>query len=68
MALYSEYVKDLMPSDCDSTVIKTRQHPVPFTVPTPGSPCCCADELESDFSALADEIAMPNDLRAHVTL
>lgn len=59
-------MKDLIPSDCDSTVIKTRQYPVPFTVSTPASPCCCADEPESDFVALADEIAMPNGLHVNV--
>lgn len=57
-----------MPSDCDSTLIKNRQYPGSFTVSTLASPCCCADEPESDFSALAEEIAMPNGLHVNVAL
>lgn len=57
-----------MLSDCDSTMIKTQQYAVPFTVSTLASPCCFTDEPESDFSALVDEIAMPNGLLVDVAL
>ena len=57
-----------MPSDFDSTMIKTQQYPVPFTVSALASPCCYAGEPESNFSALADEIAMPNGLHVNVAL
>lgn len=56
-----------MPSDCDSTTIK-NQYLVTCIASILVSLCCCADEPESDFSALADEIAMPNGLHLNVAL
>lgn len=63
-----EFVEDLMPSDCDSTTVKNCQYSVTCTASTLAGLCCCADEPESDFSALADEIAMPKGLHLNMAL
>lgn len=60
--------KDLMPFDCDSTTIEICQYSVPFTVSTLASLSCFTDEPESGFSALADEITMPNSIHVNVAL